>query len=429
MFRALLITLSCALFVAAAPLRVALHDNSWSQSLVVVQHDQTTVFLRVQALSAIELPGVDSNADAWLDGEELDAARDVVLAHLESAWALRPSASDQGSALALELTRFELVEEAQSALDLQRFVEAEWRWEGAPPEVLRLDMQLFADTSPMHIDTCRVTWPDGSFEDARTWAGKPFHRFARPASDASGSAGAGQPAADADATGASARDDNSGTRGSATSPAFLDDLHLGVEHMLTGWDHLAFLLGLLAVCAGRRALLGVITAFTLAHSLTLTLAAYDLLRLPSGPVELGIAVSIAYVGALALFSGRPRTLWIEAGVFGLVHGLGFASQIARQLTGSASPLQLLLGFNLGLELGQLAVVLALLGVLALLRQRGEVVDVRVETAVNAASERAPLRARPTRWLLPRKLRKLAALCVLLGGLWWSYERVAALGLG
>lgn len=401
-----------SILIAVLCLAAAPHDNSWSQSLVVVRADGLTVFLRVQQLSAAEIPGVDSNADGWLDADEFAAGRDALLGHLESSWTLRTTRDSDAPPLSLELTRFELVEQGSSALDLQRFVEAEWRWAGAPPELLRLDMSLFVQTSPLHIDTARVTWPDGRVEDARTWAGKASHVFVAPegALDAAPDGAPANVAATNHAAppvpGAPAQS------ASGVAPSFLDDLHLGVEHMLTGWDHLAFLLGLLAACAGWRALLALVTAFTLAHSATLALAAYDLVRLPAAPVELGIAVSIAYVGAVSLFASRPRTLMVEAAVFGLVHGLGFASQLARQLSESASPLQLLVSFNLGLELGQLAVVFALVLLLRVLRLRGEPVGEGDDAR---------------RWLMPRALRKASAAGVLLAGLWWSYERVGEFG--
>lgn len=364
------------------------HDNSSSQSLVDVRADGLVAQLRVQAESVLELPGVDPDQNGWLDPDEFEAARDQIRAHLRENWVLRAD-SPEAPPLALQLERLELVEQGRSALDLARFVEVEWSWSGEPPARLELEMTLFSVTSPMHIDTCRVVWPDDSYRDARTWGGQPRASFEALAA----------PRAPTDA-GAEATPRGQG-------PSFLVDLRLGVEHMLGGWDHLAFLLGLLVLCQSLRALLGLVTAFTLAHSLTLALAAYEVVRLPGAPVELVIGLSIAYVGARGLILKEPGAPWLEAGAFGLVHGLGFASQLARQLEASASPLQLLLGFNLGLELGQLLVVVALLLLVTLLRLRPPAVP---------GARRA---------LLPRNLGRLASLGVLLAGLFWSYERFGA----
>ena len=138
-------------------------------------------------------------------------------------------------------------------------------------------------------------------------------------------------------------------------------VRLGVEHILTGYDHLAFLFGMLLVLnlTLDRRLVATVTAFTAAHSLSLALAVFDLVRLPAAPVEAAIAASVVLVAREAL-GERPtatrRWPWLVAGLFGLVHGLGFAGALAdlglpRGAVGTS-----LFGFNLGVELGQLAVV-------------------------------------------------------------------------
>lgn len=137
---------------------------------------------------------------------------------------------------------------------------------------------------------------------------------------------------------------------------------LGVEHLLTGLDHLLFVLGLLLWLRGRRALLGAVTAFTLGHSVTLALATLDLLRLPSAPVELGIALSILWL-AIQLSrepAAAPRATAMQAlalpCAFGLLHGLGFAGALGELGLPAGSVPLALFGFNLGIELGQLGFI-------------------------------------------------------------------------
>ena len=138
-------------------------------------------------------------------------------------------------------------------------------------------------------------------------------------------------------------------------------VRLGVEHILTGFDHLAFLLGMLLVLnlTASRRLVVTITAFTAAHSVTLALAAFDLVRLPAAPVEAAIAASVVLVAREAL-GERPtatrRWPWLVAGLFGLVHGLGFAGALVHLGLPADAVGVSLFGFNLGVELGQLAVV-------------------------------------------------------------------------
>jgi hydrogenase/urease accessory protein HupE len=137
---------------------------------------------------------------------------------------------------------------------------------------------------------------------------------------------------------------------------------LGIEHILTGFDHLLFVLGLVLLVGGGRRLLWTVTAFTLGHSVTLALAILGFVRVPQRPIEAGIAFSI-YVLAVELApreSRKPTLLerapWLVAGLFGLLHGLGFAGALAQVgLPPGEIPLALF-SFNVGIEAGQLVFV-------------------------------------------------------------------------
>ena len=156
----------------------------------------------------------------------------------------------------------------------------------------------------------------------------------------------------------------------------LDYLRLGIEHIFTGYDHLAFVIGLLLLVGSlwrktspRHALgyiLRVVTGFTVAHSLTLILSALRFVSLPSRWVESLIALSIGYVAIENIVGVKvQRRLWLAFG-FGLVHGLGFASVLLELGLPSRGLVVSLLCFNLGVEVGQLTVVLLLLPLLALM---------------------------------------------------------------
>ena len=152
-------------------------------------------------------------------------------------------------------------------------------------------------------------------------------------------------------------------------------IRVGVEHILTGFDHLAFVLGMLLVLnlALDRRLVATVTAFTVAHSISLSLAVLDVVRIPSAPVEAAIAASVVLVAREAL-GDRPtatrRWPWLVAGLFGLVHGLGFAGALAELGLPAGAIGTSLFGFNLGVELGQLAVVAAAVALARLLGLRG-----------------------------------------------------------
>lgn len=149
---------------------------------------------------------------------------------------------------------------------------------------------------------------------------------------------------------------------------------LGIEHIVTGYDHLLFLAALLLVCKTFKEAAGVVTFFTIAHSITLTLAALDIVRMPARIVEPAIAASIVYVGLENIF-GNHRFIW-RAGItfaFGLVHGLGFASALREVGLGSTSVgvAMPLLKFSVGLETGQLCIAAVLLRILLTLRAERE----------------------------------------------------------
>lgn len=150
-------------------------------------------------------------------------------------------------------------------------------------------------------------------------------------------------------------------------------LQLGVHHILFGFDHLLFVLALLLLVSGRWMLVKTITAFTVAHSITLGAATLGFLDVPGPPVEAAIALSIAFVAVEIVNSVRGRESltarlpWLVAFAFGLLHGLGFAGALSEVgLPGHAIPVALLF-FNIGVEIGQLIFIAAAMALFVLRR--------------------------------------------------------------
>jgi hydrogenase/urease accessory protein HupE len=149
-------------------------------------------------------------------------------------------------------------------------------------------------------------------------------------------------------------------------------LPAGIHHILIGPDHLLFLVGLLLLGGTVRQLAAIVTAFTIAHSITLSLAALNLVTPPARIIEPAIALSIVYVGAdnLLIRDGRDVRAWI-AFAFGFIHGFGFAN-VLREMDLPARALGWsLFAFNVGVEIGQLLVVFVVATALAGLRSRNE----------------------------------------------------------
>jgi hypothetical protein len=134
-------------------------------------------------------------------------------------------------------------------------------------------------------------------------------------------------------------------------------IRLGVEHIFTGYDHLAFLLGLLVATATLGSLVKIITSFTIAHSITLALATFNIVMLPSRLTESLIAVSIAYVAAENLLDFRVMKRYYITFFFGLIHGFGFSSVLQEMDLPRSSLALSLFSFNAGVELGQITFVL------------------------------------------------------------------------
>jgi hydrogenase/urease accessory protein HupE len=159
----------------------------------------------------------------------------------------------------------------------------------------------------------------------------------------------------------------------AEPPTFWGFLWLGITHIWTGYDHLLFLFGLLVVCRSFRSIVGIISCFTVAHSITLALATLNIVSIPSSVIEPMIAASIFYVGVenLVRRGAEPRGRWALTFGFGLIHGFGFASVLRELGIGSnghglAMPL---FTFNLGVEIGQVSIALLVLPIVWQLRKK------------------------------------------------------------
>ena len=181
----------------------------------------------------------------------------------------------------------------------------------------------------------------------------------------------------------------------------------GMHHIFVGYDHIAFLMALLLAAQRLRDMVRVVTSFTVAHSITLLLAALDVIRLPGAVTESLIAASIVYVAAENYFITQGSHRWILTFAFGLVHGLGFSSVLRERLQDLQSIAVPVVSFNLGVELGQISILLVVLPVLTLIRR--------------APDEKG--RERRQWWLV-----RVGSLPILLLGSFWLVDRVFQLGL-
>ena len=167
---------------------------------------------------------------------------------------------------------------------------------------------------------------------------------------------------------------------------------MGIEHILTGYDHLVFLFGLVLLRARVKELLAVVTAFTFAHSITLAIATLGIFTPSPKLVEPAIALSIAYVGIENFFVKDASKRWRITFPFGLVHGFGFAGALQEIDLPRAQVPTALVSFNLGVEAGQLFSMALVLPMVMLIRQKD--------------------------WFEPRGVRVLSGAVALAGGIWF-----------
>jgi hypothetical protein len=309
----LCLVLLSLLLLGGGATRARAHPFSQSSSVLVVSGREVRATLTINLLDLHSMPDIDRNRDDRISLPELDDAIERIFAAVGPHFAVHSS----GIPIQTTVERYQLADETAVRLDLlYRFAS----------DVTTIDITstLHTITQPNHRHLMSVT------------SGRFTHEAILDL---------GRPSATFDTTG-----------GGSYLRTLGSFLRLGVEHIFTGYDHLAFLVGLLVATASFRSLIKIVTSFTVAHSITLALATFDAVVLPTRVTESLIALSIAYVAAENLLLSRAIERYRITFLFGLVHGFGF-STILRQMQLPRRNLALsLFSFNVGVELGQLLFV-------------------------------------------------------------------------
>jgi hydrogenase/urease accessory protein HupE len=323
-----LLTMLAALWLSAIPAAALAHLlPAQNGTLHVVENSVYTVV----SVPVSALPGVDDNHDGLISVSELNRHSGDIAAQFRARFHLT-----NGAEAGRPLFTWALMPQSYGlpaggagyVVVLQRTVFSQ------PPKSLALNTDLFGSASGEGQMTFRAS--EGKVAEVAVLnPASPTHRFFRGGLD-----------------------------------VFIDFLRIGVEHILLGPDHLLFLLTVVVASAGWRYWASVITSFTLAHSLTLSLAVLGVVHVSPKLVEPAIAASIVLMAADNLIRrqnvGRERIALVMA--CGLLHGLGFASALGDIGVDLAHRLISLVGFNLGVELGQTIFLITVLGLAALARR-------------------------------------------------------------
>jgi hydrogenase/urease accessory protein HupE len=288
------------------------HDLYRSESRLIARGREVSAHL---TFNLLDFHGVDANGDKVVSSEEFAQAFDRVYAAILANYTL----SSSGPAVRITRDKYGIFDEHVLSLDLTYVF---------PQQVLALQMtSTLPDVlGPGHVHLASVML-NGRLQEQILDKGHRTAFFTQ----------------------------TSGTRWQ-TLGRFV---WLGIQHIATGYDHLSFLLGLLIATASLRSLVKVITSFTVAHSITLALATFNLVVLPSRFTESMIALSILYVAVENLTRKKTIDRWKLTFLFGLVHGFGF-SNVLREMELPRADLALsLFSFNLGVEIGQVVFVVLL----------------------------------------------------------------------
>ncbi|MCC6214614.1 MAG: HupE/UreJ family protein [Polyangiaceae bacterium] len=325
--------------------RAQAHPVGFSSLYAELEDTTVSVSLDLHPLTLIDvLPGVDTDQDRRLSEGEATASRSALESYLDRTLVVR-SDGTPCSAAPLEAPR---LVGGERLLARRRFACAK------RPAVLGWEVRIFQEDEGGHQVMGRIRTP-ATYDQFVFQGGQELRdvpAVARPGAP---------PAAVSGSTPAPAAQRGRGE-------VFVSFLGSGVEHILLGFDHVLFVVLLVFGVRSLRELVKVITAFTLAHSVTLALGALDLVRVPSRWVESAIALSIAWLAVENVLVAAPRHRAKLTFAFGLIHGLGLSAALRELGLDATDATVPLVAFNLGVEAGQLALVAPLQPLLAWLRR-------------------------------------------------------------
>ncbi|WHY91251.1 HupE/UreJ family protein [Neobacillus cucumis] len=334
------------------PMTAQAHAYSASYTQITMDQNKTEVVFSIDTLSIIELnDGIDKNKDWVLQQSEIDKEKHHIEELLTEGIALDKDNNEQTP----ELEKMKIVKKSNKI-----FLSIYLKYPGfSPGETISFNDGFYAnDPTTNYVNLISANYKGETSEaalqgDNRTWTMLLTEVQQEQQSDSGQTA---QP------------DQNQQHQPPAphvqpTTSTWFSFFKLGMMHILTGYDHLLFLLALLLRKQTFKQYAAIVTSFTIAHSITLSLSVLGLVSIPSRFVEATIAFSICYVALENIFRIKIHHRWTITFIFGLIHGLGFASLLREMAISKSHLVVALINFNLGIEAVQLTIVLLLLPLL------------------------------------------------------------------
>ncbi|MDN4604505.1 HupE/UreJ family protein [Paenibacillus sp. F6_3S_P_1C] len=347
------------------------HPLSASYTNIDFGQEGTTLDFSIDETSVLENIKADTNNNEKLDPDELDIWGDKIADWIGDSIALEADGRQQAETL----LNLDMKDENGT-----RYVTIHWEFPAySPGTTITINDGLYYDNGNTTYTNLLAATQGGQLSQAilqgkeRDWTilltenqisqGEPTveqQEMTTPAPQSPSSTDSGSPPHEVEQT---------TSHSPAARSAWLSFLQLGMNHILGGYDHLLFLLALLLGRQTFKQYALTITAFTVAHSITLTLTYLDLIHLPSKWIEAGIALSIVYVAVENIFLRNIRFRWLITFLFGLIHGMGFADILMGMHIPAKEVAIDLASFNIGIEIIQLALVAIALPILKYLQKR------------------------------------------------------------
>ena len=323
-----ILTFALVLLFFAAPSTVRAHKLNTSYANLIAEDAALNVRVRMDDFDLLKI-GIDQDGDGQLFYEEMVAGLDDIFAFVEGQMRLKAN----GQPLVLVRGSGDITPDNKGNMFANLYFSAELE-------------------DPVGELEVWIGWPE-RFGDAH----KNLAKIALP----------GQPLVQAVFSAESPQQTFAGQK--SLWEHIYEFTVLGVEHIFLGYDHVMFLLALIVVGGRLLSLVKIVTAFTIAHSITLCLAALEVVRLPSQWIEAGIALSIVYVAVENFWLKRTDYRWVITFAFGLVHGFGFANVLRELGLPTRGLVASLFAFNAGVEIGQVGIVALVFPLIAWLGRR------------------------------------------------------------
>ena len=310
---------ACAALLLALPFLANAHDLNSSYTTLTIQGDHLQVVLRIDQTDLLKVWDLDENEDGAVSNDEIL----LYLDELHDAFQEAVRVVVAGDTLALTPASANIVEDELGNAFVDLAYDAVLR--ERPWRVTLAAVRLFSDFGPQHKNLAKIVY-EGEVQQSIFTVADPVQSFTFEGG----------------------------------SVSLLEQVRqfvwLGMEHIFIGYDHILFLIGLIAVGGTFLNLVKIVSAFTVAHSITLILAALQVVMVPSRVVESVIALSIVYIAVENFLIKDSDQRWMVTFAFGLMHGFGFAGVLTELGLPTKGLVASLLSFNVGVEIGQVMIV-------------------------------------------------------------------------